>query len=155
MAARIGLAVALAGALLSAGCGGESRLSRSQFVARANGICVEYEHKVTRAMAGIQPGDQSQLARAIGRALPVIRAGNDELRGLRPPRELERRFDRWLKIGEDEVAAATQLRDALKKNDPRAMQRAFRKLRTSDADQDEVARKGLGLARCASSSSGG
>lgn len=150
MMARAALSLALAAALLVAGCGGDARLSRAKFVQRANAICDKYEQKVTRAMAGINPGDQSQLARAIDKALPVIREGNEELRALRPPRELQQRFDRWLRIADDEVAAAGQLRDALKKNEPRAVQSAFQKLRSSDADQDEVARKGLGLSRCAS-----
>ncbi len=153
MPARISLVFAFVAALLVAGCGGgDARLSRSEFVQQANAICIKYEQKVTRAMAGVNPGDQSQLAAAIDKALPVIRAGNDELRALAPPRELQQRFDRWMKIAADEVAAATQLRDALKTNNSKAAQSAFGKLRASDADQDELARNGLGLSRCASSS---
>jgi hypothetical protein len=152
MASRIVLlAVAV---LVVAACGGSSRLSRSEFVQRANAVCTKYEQKVTRAMAGINPGDQTQLASAIGKALPVIREGNDELRALKPPEDLQQRFDRWLRIADDEVAAATELRDGLKKDDARAVQRAFQKLRVSDAAQDTVARKGLGLTRCASRPAG-
>ena len=154
MAPRVLLPLALIGALLVAGCGGKSRLSRSQFVERASAVCAKYEQKVTRAMAGINPGDQSQLAGAIDKALPVIREGNDELRALKPPADLQQRFDRWLRIADDEVAAAAQLRDALKKDDGKAVQSAFQRLRVSDADQDKVARKGLGLTRCASGSGG-
>jgi hypothetical protein len=149
MASRI---VLLAVAVFVAGCGGSSRLSRSEFVQRANAVCTKYEQKVTRAMAGINPGDQTQLASAIGKALPVIREGNAELRALKPPEDLQQRFDRWLRIADDEVAAATELRDGLKKDDAKAVQHAFQKLRVSDAAQDTVARKGLGLSRCASKS---
>jgi hypothetical protein len=140
--------------LLATGCGGTSRLSRAQFVQRANTICVKYEQKVTRAMADIDPGDQSQLAGAIEKALPVIREGNAKLRDLSPPTQLQERFDRWLEIADDEVAAATELRDALKSKDASEMQRAFQKLRASDAGQDRIAREDLGLSRCASGSSG-
>jgi sugar-specific transcriptional regulator TrmB len=147
------IALLAVGALLAAGCGGSSRLSRSEFVQRANAVCTKYEQKVTRAMAGINPGDQTQLAGAIDKALPVIREGNDELRALKPPEDLQQRFDRWLRIADDEVAAATQLRDGLKKDDTKAVRSAFQKLRVSDAAQDTVARKELGLTRCASSSS--
>jgi hypothetical protein len=151
MAQRIALfAVA---ALFVAGCGGSSRLSRSDFVQRANAVCTKYEQKVTRAMAGINPGDQTQLAGAIDKALPVIREGNEELRALKPPEDLQQRFDQWLRIADNEVAAARQLRDGLKKDDAKAVQTAFEKLRVSDAAQDTVARKRLGLTRCASSSS--
>jgi hypothetical protein len=148
---RLVLPVAIAAVLVVAACGGTSRLSRAQFVQRANAVCVEYEQKVTRAMAGINPGDQSQLARAIDKALPVIREGNDKLRALSPPKQLQGRFDRWLKIADDEVAAAAQLRDALKSKDARKMQRAFQKLQRSDAGQDRIAREDLGLSRCARS----
>jgi hypothetical protein len=151
---RLVLPVALAAALVAAGCGGKSRLSRAEFVQRANAICVKYEQKVTRAMAGINPGDQSQLAGAIDKALPVIREGNDKLRALAPPKQLQNQYDRWLKIADDEVAAATQLRDALKSKDAREMQRAFQKLQASDAGQDRIARADLGLSRCVSTSSG-
>jgi hypothetical protein len=151
MAQRI--VVLAVAALFVAGCGGSSRLSRSEFVQRANAVCTKYEQKVTRAMAGINPGDQTQLAGAIDKALPVIREGNDELRALEPPEDLQQRFDRWLRIADDEVAAATQLRDGLKRDDAKAVQRAFQKLQASDAAQDTVARKGLGLTRCASGSS--
>ena len=150
--ARMVAALALAPVLLTTGCGGDSHLSRAQFVKQANAICVEYEQKVTRAMAGIDPGDQSQLAGAIDKALPVIRKGNAKLRELSPPEELQERFDRWLMIAADEVAAAAQLRDALKSKDAREMQRAFAKLRASDAGQDRIAREDLGLSRCAASS---
>jgi hypothetical protein len=152
MASRI--ALALVAVLAVAGCGGSSRLSRSEFVKRANAVCTEYEAKVTRAMAGINPGDQTQLASAIDKALPVIREGNDKLRALKPPEDLQQRFDRWLRIADNEVTAATQLRDGLKKDDAKAVQRAFEKLRVSDAAQDTVARRGLGLKRCARSSEG-
>jgi hypothetical protein len=151
MAQRI--VVLAVAALFVAGCGGSSRLSRSEFVQRANAVCTKYEQKVTRAMAGINPGDQTQLAGAIDKALPVIREGNDELRALEPPEDLQQRFDRWLRIADDEVAAATQLRDGLKRDDAKEVQRAFQKLQASDAAQDTVARKGLGLTRCASGSS--
>jgi hypothetical protein len=150
--ARVVLPLAVAAVLVVSGCGAKSRLSRAQFVQRANAICVHYEQKVTRAMAGINPGDQSQLARAIDEALPVIREGNDKLRALSPPKRLQEGFDRWLKIADDEVAAATQLRDALKSKDARKMQRAFQKLQASDAGQDRIAREDLGLSRCARSS---
>ncbi|HYX89403.1 MAG TPA: hypothetical protein VE753_08540 [Gaiellaceae bacterium] len=149
--ARAAVGAVLAAALVATGCGGTSRLSRAQFVEQANAICVKYEQKVTRAMAVINPGDQTQLAGAIDKALPVIKEGNDELRALSPPRRLQERFDRWLKIADDEVAAATRLRDALKSNDAAQVEKAFRKLQASDVDQDRIARVDLGLSRCARS----
>jgi hypothetical protein len=151
MAARLGPTVAVGLAILLSGCGGGSqRLSRSQFVDQANAICVEYEKKVSKVMAGIQPGNEAQIARAIDRALPVIRDGNAELRALKPPKELRQRFDRWLRTADEEVAGAEALRDAIRKRDPRAERTAFGRLRSTDARQDRLARGGLGLSRCAS-----
>ena len=84
----------------------------------------------------------------------MIREGNDELRSLRPPGSLQGRFDRWMGISDDEVAAARKLHDALRKSDRKAIQSAFKELQTKDADQDRLARQDLGLTGCASGSSG-
>ena len=149
-------AVALAATVFAAtGCGGsESRLSRSEFASQANAICAKYEQQVRKLMSGVPAGNEEQLAISITKVLPVIREGNDELRELRPPEDLQPRFDRWMRIADDEVGAAQELRDALRDNDRPAIQAAFGKLQAKDGDQDRLARQELGLTRCASGSSG-
>jgi hypothetical protein len=142
-------------ALVPGGCGSKSgRLSKSEFVKQANAICAKYEQRVQKRMAGIPAGDEAQLARSIERVLPVIREGNDELRSLKPPDGLQGHYDRWMKIADAEVAAASKLQNALRKGDRQAIQSAFAELQTKDVDQDRLARQELGLNGCASGSSG-
>jgi hypothetical protein len=141
--------------LVAGGCGSKSgRLSKSEFVKQANAICAKYEQRVQKRMAGIPAGDEAQLARSIERVLPVIREGNDELRSLKPPDGLQGHYDRWMKIADAEVAAASKLQKALRKGDRQAIQSAFAELQTKDVDQDRLARQELGLNGCASGSSG-
>jgi hypothetical protein len=141
----------LACGTLVAGCGGsgDSRLSRGDFIKQADSICTRYEKKVSDAMAGATAGSGSQLADAIDTVLPTIKAGNDELRQLSPPEDLQKPFDRWMVIADQEVRAAARLRNAIRANDPTAQQAAFSELQRRDAQQDELARNQLGLSACA------
>jgi hypothetical protein len=142
-------------ALVAGGCGSNgNRLSRAEFVKQANAICAKYEQRVQKRMAGIPAGDEAQLASSIEKVLPVIREGNDELRSLKPPDGLQGHYDRWMKIADAEVAAASKLQKALRKGDRQAIQSAFAELQTKDVDQDRLARQELGLNGCASGSSG-
>ena len=142
-------------ALVAGGCGSKSgRLSKSEFVKQANAICAKYEQQVQKRMAGIPAGNEAQLASSIEKVLPVIREGNDELRSLKPPDGLQGHYDRWMKIADAEVAAASKLQNALHKGDRQAIQSAFAELQTKDVDQDRLARQELGLNGCASGSSG-
>ena len=148
------LAVA-AVALVASGCGSkDERLTKEEFVKQANAICANYEQRVQKRMAGIPPGDEKQLASSIEKVLPVIREGNDELRSLKPPEGLQGHYDRWMKIADAEVAAASKLQNALHKGDRQAIQAAFTELQNKDVDQDRLARQKLGLNGCASGSSG-
>jgi hypothetical protein len=156
MAARGLLFAVAAFALVAGGCGGGGgkRLSKAEFVSRADAICAKYEKRVQNRMAGVPAGDQKQLASSIKNVLPLIRKGNDELRSLKPPGSLQSRFDRWMVLADAEVGAAQKLQEALDKNDIQAIQAAFKELQTKDAAQDRIARQDLGLTGCASGSSG-
>jgi hypothetical protein len=137
-------------ALAVSACGGSDRLTKSEFSSQADAICAKYEQKIRSAMQGVPAGDEAQLAGAIERVLPMIRTGNDELRELKPPENLQKRYDRWLQIGGDEVTAAQKLHDALRAGDRQGVQSAFTDLQKADARQDRLAREELGLDGCAS-----
>jgi hypothetical protein len=140
---------------VASGCGSKgNRLTKTEFVSRANAVCAKYEKRVQSQMSSIPAGDEKQLANSIQKVLPVIRKGNDELRSLKPPESLQSRFDRWMRIADAEVGAAQKLQDALDKNNREAIQAAFNELQTKDAAQDRIARQDLGLTGCASGSSG-
>jgi hypothetical protein len=145
--------VAVLAALAAGGCGGgASHLSRSEFVERANAICARYEQKIRQATFGIEPGSDAQIVAAIDKAIPLIEKGNRELRALKPPTGLRDRFVHWLNVSDEEVAVTKRLRDALRRTDNQAAAAAMRQLQAKDAGQDELARKQLGLTRCASGS---
>jgi hypothetical protein len=150
------LPLAVAVALVAGGCGSGDgkRLSKAEFVSRADAICAKYEKRVQSRMADVPAGDQKQLASSIKNVLPLIRKGNDELRSLKPPGSLQSRFDSWMGLADAEVGAARNLQNALEKNDIQAIQAAFKELQTKDAAQDRIARQDLGLTGCASGSSG-
>jgi hypothetical protein len=150
------LPLAVAVALVAGGCGSGDgkRLSKAEFVSRADAICAKYEKRVQSRMADVPAGDQKQLASSIKNVLPLIRKGNDELRSLKPPGSLQSRFDSWMGLADAEVDAAQNLQNALEKNDIQAIQAAFKELQAKDAAQDRIARQDLGLTGCASGSSG-
>jgi hypothetical protein len=150
------LPLAVAVALVAGGCGSGDgkRLSKAEFVSRADAICAKYEKRVQSRMADVPAGDQKQLASSIKNVLPLIRKGNDELRSLKPPGSLQSRFDSWMGLADAEVGAARNLQNALEKNDIQAIQAGFKELQTKDAAQDRIARQDLGLTGCASGSSG-
>jgi hypothetical protein len=151
---RVPVVAVLATTVVVAGCGGSDRLTKSEFMSQADAVCAKYEQKIRSAMRGIPAGNEAQLAGAIERVLPVIRTGNDELRDLKPPENLQDRYDRWLQIGDDEVAAAQKLHDALRDGDRQGVQSAFADLQKADARQDRLAREELGLNGCASGAPG-
>jgi hypothetical protein len=143
-------------ALVAGGCGSGDgkRLSKAEFVSRADAICAKYEKRVQSRMADVPAGDQKQLGSSIKNVLPLIRKGNDELRSLKPPGSMQSRFDSWMGLADAEVDAAQNLQNALDKNDIQAIQAAFKELQIKDAAQDRIARQDLGLTGCASGSSG-
>jgi hypothetical protein len=154
MRAAAGVLLVAGLAVVAAACGGSDRLSKSEFISQADSICAKYEQKIRSAMQGIPAGNEAQLADAIERVLPVIRTGNGELRDLKPPENLQDRYDRWMQIGDDEVTAARKLHDALREGDRQGVQSAFADLQKADAQQDRLAREELGLTGCASGASG-
>jgi len=146
--------VVLATAVVVSACGASDRLTKSEFVSQADAICAKYEQKIRSAMQGVPAGNETQLASAIERVLPVIRTGNDELRALKPPKNLQDGFDRWIQIGDNEVTAAQKLHNALRDGDRQGVRSSFGDLQKADAQQDQIAREELGLNGCASGSSG-
>jgi hypothetical protein len=154
MRAAAGVLLVAGLALVATACGGSDRLTKSEFMSQADAVCAKYEQKIRSAMRGIPAGNEAQLAGAIERVLPVIRTGNGELRDLKPPENLQDRYDRWMQIGDDEVTAAQKLHDALRDGDRQGVQSAFADLQKADARQDQLAREQLGLNGCASGAPG-
>ena len=141
---RIVLIVVVAG--LVAGCGGGSgRLSKAEYAKRADAICTKYNAKI-RALG--RPTAISGLPAYVDKALPLARKGDDELRGLKPPKDEEQTAKEWLDQNDSVVGSMERLRDAAKKGDRAGIQTALNEASSSNQTANRLARS-LGLSVCA------
>jgi hypothetical protein len=81
---RAGLATVLV--LVLAGCGGDDALTRGEWAARANAICLETLKKV-EALG--RPSTSTDYLRVTPKANELAGAAIDRLRELKPPSEIE------------------------------------------------------------------
>jgi hypothetical protein len=145
----------LVAALVAAGCG-SGPLNANELVTRANAICKEYTQKQNDVeFPSVNPTDPSTSFRdraMWGAALnQIVQLGRQEvvaLRKLRPPNELEARFETFLAAKATAFDGLHAGAEAAKQNHPRAVKT------TVDAARKKLARAGrfakaLGLQKCA------
>jgi hypothetical protein len=150
------LPIVLLASVLAAGCGGggggssNGRLSAEDFRSKADAICKKYERQIAKATAGSGTG-ASQIADTIDKVIPLIEKGQQELTDLKPPEDLQAKYNDWVSAGNDQVEEAKKLRDAARNNDSKAFQASLAKLQTLEKNQDKVGKEDLGLTTCASS----
>lgn len=141
---RVVLAVVV-GAIV-AGCGGGSgRLSKAEYAKRSDAICTKYNAKL-KALA--RPTSIGALPDYVDKALPLARKGDDELRGLKPPKDEERTAKEWLDQNDSVVGSMERLRDAAKKGDRAGIQTALNEATSANQTANRLARR-LGLRVCA------
>jgi hypothetical protein len=132
-------------AVLAAGCGGGGeRLSKADFVSRADAICRKYE---ARLDALGQPTNVDELRSFADKALPIAREGRDELGELDPPEALEKTYDAWLAEGDQAIEIVERLRDAAEEGDQAEIQRIAQDAQRADAESNRLARE-LGFEQC-------
>lgn len=85
------LAAALALAATAPGCGGEDRLTREEFIATGNRLCVEQSRKIGDLQRRTR--DRAQLLREAGE---ISAESQRRFRDLRPPEELQDPYDQLL-----------------------------------------------------------
>lgn len=142
----------LAAALALAGCGGSGgksggTLTKAEFVAQANAICKDYEARID---ALGEPGSVDDLVDLAAKAKPIAESGVAQLRALKPPEELQTRYDEYLATGDVNVALLAQLGIAAKAGDFAAIE----KVGTEGEDNSDKAHgiaAELGLTECAKS----
>ena len=94
-------AVSLAAVLAAAGCGGKGRLGRQEFVSKANSICATYEAQqnavtfptVNPVAKKTTHAQRAEWAVALKQIVDLGDAEIRALRKLRPPKELQERYD--------------------------------------------------------------
>jgi hypothetical protein len=131
---------------LSAGCaGGDDRLSRAELERQANDICSGYQRKLD---ALEQSQDFDTLQRFAEDARPILEQGVDDLRGLRPPEELEADYTAWVDATARDLVLIERVRKAAGRQDAAAIQRLSDDVSRADARADGMA-LALGLDVCA------
>jgi hypothetical protein len=141
---RVALALAVVG--LAAGCGGGGgRLSKDEYAKRADAICTKYNAKL-KALA--RPTGIGELPAYVDKALPLARKGDEELRGLKPPKDEEQTAKEWLDQNDSVVGSMERLRDAAKKGDRAGIQTALNEATSANRTANGLARQ-LGLKVCA------
>lgn len=135
------LALALAGC---GGGGGGDRLSRAEFVSRADAICTEYEAKLN---ALGRPTNVQELKTFADKSIPIAREGRDELAGLNPPEELDETYDAWLEQGEEAIEIVERLSDAAEAGNTAEIQRIAQEAERADAESNRLAGE-LGFRQC-------
>ncbi|MBD0317174.1 MAG: hypothetical protein ICV71_01525 [Thermoleophilia bacterium] len=144
-----GLAAVLAAfATATASCsggGGDGRLSREEFIRRADAICTDYDARLARLG---NPASIEELGKLAARALPIAREGVAKLRALEPPETLEGDVDRWLARNDENVASIAAIGDAARADDATRVQELASAATANERKADALARR-LGLRACA------
>lgn len=140
LAAAILLALAAGGLAACGGGGGEKRLTEKEFVSQGNAICLATGNRISEAAGALfrdgQPGDEAVLAFAKDKAIPEIAGKLKALASLKPPENLQKRFEAGL------VKTRTVLEEVIKEPS---------KLATDGTLFDEADKElaGVGLTVCA------
>lgn len=146
---RLALLLSFAsGVILAAGCGGEGggdRLTRDEFVSRAEEICEEYDGRIEEIP---EPESEEQLGEYTDELVQIVEEGVAEFRELRPPEELQDEYDRWMESNEEAVDAARELDQAVEEGDAGRLTEIQAEAEQKEEEADELARD-LGLEECA------
>lgn len=151
MRASTRLSAAVAVTLLAiapAACGGGSgRLSKHDFVEKANGICAKSNAKI-KALPPPDLADPHATPNILRRILAIQREAVAKLRALQPPEKDEPAIKKWLGFVERELDQATAEVRALERGDRDGVDRANAKGARLDSSAAELA-IGYGVKRCA------
>lgn len=143
---RRGALAIVAAALFATSCGsgGGGRLSKEDYAKKADAICAKYNRKIQAL------GPPKSLRDIVGfadKALELTRQGNDELKGLKPPKSEEQTAKKWVAQNDLVANAVADLRDAAKKNDRVEIRAALRRGQAANRTANGLARD-LGLRVC-------
>jgi hypothetical protein len=155
--------LALAAAVAAAGCGGGGggkRLTKSEFIAKTDGICTEANKTVPKPptdLANVDPTaattTDEQLKKFgdyIDEVVKHFRSELDDLRNVKPPTDLQDKWDSALAGLEESLNEVSEAADAARAGDRTKMKS---KLDESDKHSNESNKlaKELGLTVCGSS----
>jgi hypothetical protein len=141
-------AVAAAGMLVLAGCGGDGdggeRLSKDEWIEQADAICAQANEDVE---ALEEPTALDEIAAFTDEASGISREALADLRALRPPEEDQATVDEMLDLVEQQIEIGEQIGEAAADGDQAEVQRLAAEAEPIEAEANEQARA-YGLADC-------
>jgi len=155
---RSGQAVVLVALLISAaivvgGCGSkgnsgnEKRLTKAEFAARANAICVDAQKK-TDALG--EPKTTAEFLALLPKYRDLSAKTANDLKKLKPPANEQTLVDKVLTASGQQIGVLDQMITALEKNDKALVQKLAEKGSTMDTANNRTFRQ-LGATSCAKS----
>ncbi len=136
---------ALVLAAAAAGCGGDDRLSRDEYIKQADAICAKYEKRLD---ALPEPKNVEDLQRLVAEGLPIAREGINELKKLKPPEDLEAKVNQWHERNEANLDKIEELVQAAEQGDEQKIQTLAAEADENEQEADRLARE-IGLDDCA------
>jgi hypothetical protein len=138
----------LAALLALSACGGDGeRLSKSEFVTRANAICAKYDKQIEPLQQNVGNSEEA-IANTLDRIIPIVEREGNELKTLKPPEDDQETFDAWIEEGFRAIETSRHLRDALREGDESTYTRLVSELTAAETANDRRARA-LDLEVCA------
>jgi hypothetical protein len=128
----------------SGGGGGGERLSRADYAAKADALCIKYNQK-TKSIG--QAKNLEEVAAAFDKALPILDNALADLRRLKPPANEQATADRWLAQSEVLQGDLTKMRERARANDLKGVRAAFTRA-VRDAGRANQSAAKLGMKVC-------
>lgn len=76
----------------------DPRLTRAEYLRRANRICASYGKRLDKVPPPLDPASPGAVYESIGLALPLLRRQAREVKALPPPRNLQQQVDRFFAL---------------------------------------------------------
>jgi len=132
--------------VLLAGCGGGGgkRLSREEYVSKADAICGKYNQQ-TKALAN--PSNLAELAAVADKTLPILDNALKDLRKLKPPEDEQATVDQWLGQVEKLKGDLKEIRDKAERSDMQGVEAVVPKAQEHNSRSNQLATQ-LGLKVC-------
>jgi hypothetical protein len=92
--------------------GGEQELTRTEYIARVEAVCREYNRRLARIPAPVAIGNPQAVAASIDRALPLVEERAARAKAIAPPPELADRVRQVFALSDTAIAELRSARTA-------------------------------------------
>jgi hypothetical protein len=142
------LAIGLVLVLSSCGGGSSKRLTKEQFAAKANALCVSFNNEVKKAGS---PATTAQAIAYFNKLLPLDKKLVADVDKLKPPAGDEASVNRIVTLGKEQVTRAEALVAAIQKKDL-TLANKLSKEGSANSKESKTLFNKLGIKECAKSS---